>query len=458
VSDARIPREFRRPYRPRQSVDVWRAATIGAFWVGLAATLLPWWLNTPDGFLRDAATSLTAVGRITGLVAGYVLLVQVLLMSRVARLDRWLGARDLLHWHRDLGVFVVAAVVAHATFIILGYAKFERVPLPREVARLLAVDKYEGMTGAFVATGILVALALLALPRLRRLLSYEVWHLLHLSAYLVLVLSVGHQFAVGQEMSVPGFSRSFSLLLWCVVVAAVLWGRIIAPARMNRRHRFRVRTVIAEGPDMISIYIGGDRLRELNVRAGQFFRWRFLDRHNWWQAHPFSMSAAPNDDWLRLTVKVVGDHTTDLRDLRPGTRVFLEGPSGDFTADRRRQARALLIAGGSGIGPVRALLEELPARTVVLYRARSADELVFREELELLAEARDAQIWYVTGGRDDPGPKRAFSPAGLVELVPDLVRRDVYLCGSGGLVDASVVALRRAGVPPRQIHLDPFEF
>ena len=130
VSEARIPREFRRPYRPRRSVDVWRAATIVAFWIGLAATLLPWWLNTPSGFLRDAATSLTAVGRITGLVAGYVLLVQVLLMSRLVWLDRWLGARDLLHWHRDLGVFVVAAVVAHAVFITAGYARLERVPLP----------------------------------------------------------------------------------------------------------------------------------------------------------------------------------------------------------------------------------------------------------------------------------------------------------------------------------------
>ncbi|MET7397771.1 ferric reductase-like transmembrane domain-containing protein [Dactylosporangium sp. NPDC005572] len=456
--EALIPSRFRRPYRRRESVDAWRAGTIAVFWAGLVVTLAPWWVNTPDGFLGDGAASLTAAGRITGLLAGYVLLVQVLLMSRVAWLDRWLGARDLLHWHRDLGVFVVALVVAHAAFITLGYAGFERVSPPREVVRLLTVDKYEYMTGAFVATGLLVALAVLAVPRLRRRMSYEVWHLLHLSAYVVLVLSVGHQFTVGQETSAPGLSRYTSMLFWCLVVAAVLWGRIVAPLRMNLRHRFRVREIVPEGADMISIYIAGRRMRGLGVRAGQFFRWRFLDRRNWWQAHPFSMSAAPNNDWLRLTVKVVGDHTAGLRELRPGTPVFVEGPSGDFTADRRRQARALLIAGGSGIGPVRALLEELPPRTVVLYRARNAGELVFREELELLARARDAQIWYVTGGRDDPGPRRAFSPAGLLELVPDVARRDVYLCGSAGLVDASVIALRRAGVPPRQIHLDPFEF
>src|SRR5258708_2451088 len=141
VSEARIPREFRRPYRPRQSVDLWRAATTGAVWVGLAGTLVPWWFGPPGGVLRATAAWLIAVG-----------------------------------------------------------------------------------------------LALLALPRLRRRMPYEVWHLLHLSSYAVLVLSVGHQFAVGQELSVPGFARYFSLFLWGVVVAAVVWGRAVAPVLMNRRH------------------------------------------------------------------------------------------------------------------------------------------------------------------------------------------------------------------------------
>lgn len=50
-----------------------------------------------------------------------------------------------------------------------------------------------------------------------------------------------------------------------------------------------------------------------------------------------------------------------------------------------------------------------------------------------------------------------MSPEGLRRLVPDLTRRDVYLCGPGGLVDEAVRVLRRAGVPRRQIHLATFE-
>ena len=209
---------------------------------------------------------------------------------------------------------------------------------------------------------------------------------------------------------------------------------------------------------MFSMYVQGRRLHDLEARAGQFFRWRFLSRGCWTQAHPFSLSAAPNGHWLRLTIKSVGNHTEQLRWLEPGVRVFVTGPSGVFTADRRVRHRALLIAGGSGIAPIRALLEDLPRGTVVIYRASSPDDLIFRDELDWLAEARDSEVFYVIGGRDDPGPRTAMTPRGLRSIVPDVSRRDVYLCGPEGLVSASVALLKRLHVPKRQIHLDPFEF
>jgi len=156
---------------------------------------------------------------------------------------------------------------------------------------------------------------------------------------------------------------------------------------------------------------------------------------------------------LRAGVEYVGTSSLEV-----GVRVFAEGPSGVFTADRRVRYRALLIAGGSGIAPIRALLEELPEGTAVIYRARTEDELVFREELEWLAAERGARVWYVLGGPDDPWPKRVLTQKGLRQLVPDVHRRDVYLCGPEGLVSTSVKTLRRLRVPRRQIHLDPFEF
>lgn len=425
------------------------------FYFALAVSVEVWWLNTPAGSLTTPADVLIAAGRITGMVGGFVLLVQVLMMSRAAWLEAWVGAHELLIWHRSLGGAVVVVVLAHTALIIVGYAAAEHTSLPSETWTMLTT--YRDMLSAFAATGLLVAIGVLAIRAVRRRIRYEIWYYLHLSSYLVLLLGYGHQFSDGADLQ-SGFAHWYWITLYCFVLACLVWGRVVEPLWLNLRHRFRVLDVVPEGADMISIYVGGRRLDRLDAQAGQYFRWRFLTRGAWWQAHPFSLSAAPNADWLRITVKVVGDHTGDLRSLAPGVRVFAEGPSGAFTAGRRLRHGALLIAGGSGIAPIRALLEDLPADTVLLFRARSPQELTFRAELDALAAERGIQVWYVLGARDDPGPQHAFTPRGLRELVPDVRRRDVYMCGPAGLISTSRRALRRLRVPGRQIHLDPFEF
>jgi predicted ferric reductase len=440
---------------PGRGRRVGRALAL-AFWLGLFAGLALWWIDTPTGSIDSAGAALTEVGRITGMIAGYLLLVQILLMSRVGWLDRRVSANALVTLHRDLGGLLVVLVVAHAAFTILGYAQTESVSIVAETTTMLTT--YEDMISAFVATGVLIGVALLAIRAIRTIMPYEVWYYLHLTSYAVLLLGYGHQFATGRDLYEPGVGRSFWIGLYVFVLACLAWGRVLAPIRLNLRHRLRVASVVHEGQDMFSIYISGRRLDELKARAGQFFRWRFLTAGCWWQAHPFSLSAAPNGRWLRLTIKAVGTHTEQLKWLNPGVRVFVEGPSGVFTADRRTRHRALLIAGGSGIAPIRALLEDLPRRTIVIYRASSPDDLIFREELDWLAEQRDSEIFYVIGSRDDPGPRSVMTPKGLRRLVPDISRRDVYLCGPEGLITASVALLKRLRVPRRQMHLDPFEF
>jgi predicted ferric reductase len=457
------PRGGSASYDPRRSHTSPGSANAGnrlffviLFWFALAASVEVWWLHNPKGSITDAGSALIAAGRITGMVGGFVLLAEVLMMSRVAWLEQWVGAHDLLIWHRSLGGFLVILVPAHAVLTVFGYAMSANTSVTHETWTMLTT--YEDMISAFVATGILVALGALAIRAVRRRMPYELWYYLHLTTYLVLLLGYGHQFAVGADLAQGGFAQWYWAGLYAFVLVCLAWGRVLEPLWLNLRHRFRVVDVVPEAPGMVSVYVGGRHLGKLDAQAGQYFRWRFLTRGNWWQAHPFSLSAAPNSDWLRLTIKVVGDHTRSLQYLKPGDRVFAEGPSGAFTADRRVRPGALLIAGGSGIAPIRALLEDLPRGTVVLYRASSADDIVFREELDALARERGAYVWYVLGARDDPGPRRLFSPAGMRELIPDVRRRDVYMCGPDGLIALSHKVLRRLRVPRRQIHLDPFEF
>ena len=167
-------------------------------------------------------------------------------------------------------------------------------------------------------------------------------------------------------------------VLWPGTLGVVVSARIGLPLWRSLRHQVRVVAVRPEGPGVVSIVLRGRRLDRLPVAGGQFFQWRFLRRGLWWQAHPYSLSAAPDGDLLRITVKDLGDHSAGLSRLAPGTRVAIEGPYGAFTADTAATDRLLLIGAGVGTAPILSLLQELPpeADVAVLLRASTPAELV----------------------------------------------------------------------------------
>jgi ferredoxin-NADP reductase len=113
------------------------------------------------------------------------------------------------------------------------------------------------------------------------------------------------------------------------------------------------------------------------------------------------------------------------------------------------------MAGGIGITPLRALFESLPAqpgRLDLIYRASTAQEVLFRAELEALAERRGGQVHLLIGSRTE----HPISAELLRGLVADIAGRDAYVCGPPGLAAAFRNALRAAGVPQARIHIEGF--
>ena len=204
----------------------------------------------------------------------------------------------------------------------------------------------------------------------------------------------------------------------------------------------------------------GRRLDRLPVAAGQFFVWRFLDAPGWTRGHPYSLSAAPTGDTLRITVKDLGDGSRGSRTCGPGTRVAIEGPYGRLHGGVRTRRKVPLLAGGIGVTPLRALLEELPqdpGDVTLVYRASHERDLVFRAELEALADARGARVFYAVGPR--VADRHSWLPQeaarlsdedALRQLVPDIADHDVYLCGADGWMDAAERALARGRGPRRR--------
>ena len=436
-----------------------RALTAAVVWFVLLANvvvIVALWIHGGNLTTKSTGDVLTSIARITGLLSAYLALIQVVLLARVPALERLVGFDRLSVWHRWNGHACIDLVIAHVVFSVWGYASLDHYSIAREISTMLGGGIYPGMITATVGTGLLIAVVASSVVIVRRRLRYEWWYAVHLAAYAGIALAWFHQIPTGNELVLDHMAADYWRGLYLATLAFLLVFRVLAPMVAAFRYRLRVTDVVAEGPGVVSLRLEGRGLGRLRARAGQFFIWRFLTHGHWWTAHPFSLSQAPNGKSLRITVKALGDHSLRISQIPVGTRVVAEGPFGTFTRAARRRGKALLIAGGIGITPVRALVEEMDGDIVVLYRALAESDLVFRAELDELSAARGFELHYVVGDHASAEGAQLLGPTHLREVVPDLDERDVFVCGPPAMIDSSVRNVRAAGVRRRHIHAERF--
>lgn len=400
----------------------------------------------------EGKNEILTVAKFFGLHAALLMMFQLLLVARLPWLDRRIGMDRLTVWHRWVGFSLLWTVLTHATLVLTGYATLGNEWVGKTFAALAGVTA--SLLGMLAAT-LMVVTGALSTRAVRRRLRYETWHALHLLVYVVIGLAFVHQLLETTTFKSSVFASAYWWVLWVFAFGSLIVGRIVIPVRRNIRHQFRVAAVVPEADNVVSVHVTGRHLDQLPAKAGQFFIWRFPAHNHWWKANPFSLSAAPNARSLRLTAKAAGDASAGLRNVPVGSRAFLEGPYGAFTSMHRSRPGTLLISGGVGITPVRALLEEHTAGdVVVLYRVRDERDAVLWREVRDLVAARRGRL-HLFAGRTQGGV-RPFEPAHLQYLVPDITSRDVYVCGPPAMTDAVLKSLRQLGVPNTQVHAEKF--
>ncbi|MEV6665138.1 ferredoxin reductase family protein [Streptomyces nigra] len=393
------------------------------------------------------------VAKFFGLHAALLMFCQLLLVARLPWLDRRIGMDRLTVWHRWVGFTLLWTVLTHATLVVLGFATLDDTSMAKTFVALSGVPA--SLLG-MLAAAVILLIAVVSTRPLRRRLPYEVWHGLHLTLYVALGLAFVHQLQETTTFTSSAFATTYWWTMWLFAFGALLTGRLVLPLWRNAYHRFTVSAVVPESDNVVSVYVTGRHLDKLPARAGQFCIWRFPGHHNWWLANPFSLSAAPDGRGLRLTAKAVGTTSAGLRNIPVGSRAFVEGPYGAFTSLHRTRPAVLLIAGGVGITPVRSMLEEsATGDVVVLYRVRSEADAVLLPEVRRLVEQRGGRLHLLTG-RTGESAAPPFGAQSLHHLVPDVLERDVYVCGPPAMTAAVLAGLRELRVPAHQVHAEKF--
>jgi predicted ferric reductase len=408
------------------------------------------------------AAAVTSVGILCGLVGADLILIMLVLAARIPLIDHSVGHDRAMKLHRTLGKPALYLLLGHGLILLVGYALAAKVNPLSEIGAIWALPD---LPLAIIGLGLFVVVVMTSLVAVRRRFPYEFWHVIHLLSYVAVAFAIPHQFSEGGVLH-AGFSRVYWIVLYVLALGSILVFRFGEPLVKSLRHDLRVSEVELVSGDVVSIHLVGRNLRALGSSGGQFFVWRFWTGKTWWHSHPISLSAIPTNESARITVRALGDGSTELGALPPGTRVWFEGPYGLFTDAARTSPKLAIVAAGIGVTPVRALLEHsrlAPGEATILLRASSENQSYLWDEMEALARDRNAQFYTMVGPRP-PGvdtwmSQRDFErQVSLRSTFPDLASSDLYICGPAAWTDLVVEDARAAGLPAHQIHTERFDW
>lgn len=178
----------------------------------------------------------------------------------------------------------------------------------------------------------------------------------------------------------------------------------------------------------------------------------------------YSIANSPRTDGtvsLLVTLVTTGETSSWLHRVEPGEELLLSGPYGTFVAEPETSDPVLYLAGGSGLAPIRALIEAAlgsarPPSMTLVFSARAPNDLIDHDRLRQW-DADHPEFHYArTLTRADGPPPIGHIPDILEGLVPTLDRHRVYVAGGSGFVAACAEAARRHGAAPGRVFTEEF--
>jgi predicted ferric reductase len=392
-----------------------------------------------------------------GFIGLAMMALQFVLTARVNRIEASYGIDILLQFHRYTSLVAFFMVLVHpiVLFIVqpetLHLLNFPQAPWRARLAVL----------------GTLAFLLMVVTTIWRKPLKipYEPWRASHtLLSVLAVGLGFGHAIGVGNYLGL-----FWKAILWSGIILVSLWlviyVRLVKPWLMTQKP-YLVEEVIPQQGDVWTLALRPVGHEGFTFQPGQF-AWLTLNITPLsMREHPFSMSSSGDRaDRLEFGIKAIGDFTSQIKEIQPGTKAYLDGPYGVFTTDRYwDSAGFVLIAGGVGITPIFSILLTAAERNddrpfLLIYSAPAWEEVTYREELEALKKTLDLTIVYVLRKAHDhwEGETGYVDQALLEKHIPrHRGSRHYFICAAPVMMNTVERALFDLDVPVTNIHLEHF--
>lgn len=403
------------------------------------------------GFWREFSIGLGFVGlSIMGL--------QFLLTGRFKMVTAPYGIDVVYLYHRQISFVGFIFILAH---VIVPFAATPiMVPLLNPLtapSQILA-----GMAALLAFTVIMIT----SLYRQQLSLGYEAWRLLHgTAAVAAVVFALAHIEGVGYYVQGP-LKRIFWIILVSSWVIALLAVRVGKPLLMLR-NPYVVKEVRQERGNTWTLVLLPEAGKGMTFEPGQFAWLKIGESPFSLREHPFSFSGSAMEmSILEISIKELGDFTSRIGNVKPGERVYMDGPYGSFSIDRYMAPGYVFIAGGVGITPIISILKTMADRNdtrplVLFYANKAWSAVTFREELQKLEQRLNLKVVHILGKAPDgwEGETGRINSAMMALYLPgERLGFEYFVCGPDGMQKSVLKCLKQLGVPLHNVQSESFNF
>ena len=348
-------------------------------------------------------------------------------------LEPYFGGLDRMYRvHKIFGIISIWLLIAH----------FALIP---------EIGEDEGLGGPLGIISLLGFTILILLTIVKKF-PYHRWFPTHRFMGVFYIVGIAHTFVAG-NMIIEG--SAFSVLLRAIAftaAAAYIYKELIRERFVSPR-QYQIAEINYLG-SATELVLKSDK-DKIKWQAGQFAFISLRDEAVSKEKHPFTISAGPDDDQLRFTIKSLGDYTKSLSALSVGSDAVIDGPFGHFTPNVEASPQ-VWVAGGVGVTPFLSAIRDksAPNREVTFfYTVRDQSDALFLDEIRAWAKESSNRSFHLICSNQKERLSFDLIREQIKAPVPDIA---YYLCGPTSLVSSITKQAKAAGARKANIHFEEF--
>ncbi len=436
-----------------------------------AVPILFWARIHPFSTIHGSIAIMLNLGRIAGLVGTVMYALNLVYATRLKFLEYWFGGLNRVYIaHHLLGGLALIMLSFHPLLLALRYmstsikqAALQLIPnglFPISALFNRASEYHQavlqqwatmfGSIAFWGMVGLLLVTFFIKIP-------YRFWLFTHKFLGVAFFIAGLHVLFISSDTSRDPLMKGYILTIVAIGLIAFVYKTLVGNIFI-RKYRYIIEDVKTVSGNVTQIRMKPEK-QAMSYNAGQFIFIRFQaeDSHISKEWHPFTISSAPSDDLLEVSVKGLGDYTNKINGLGPGMTADVEGAYGRFSYRHYTSKNQIWIAGGIGITPFLSMIKDLPAEgcTVDLYyAAKTESELIDWDKLSQHAGARHKYVRVIPflGDRQKDHLDISF----IENTSGELKGKDFYICGPPPMMQGLRKQLRAKGVPATSIHTEEF--